>query len=195
VLCGGPTGAGSTRGASALAAFIGLATIVMATIFGAMQRTDLHRNFGFLIHDIARLMRVAFDRRGKELGLTRSQWWVLTALYAKEGMAQSELAAFMELEKATLGRLLDRLEDKGWVERRPDRTDRRIKRVFLTEKVQELMLELRGIAADIRSDAIKGLSREELETFIDTLLRIKTNLHAFDVLASPSGAQMEAADD
>lgn len=172
-----------------------LAMVVMTTIFHGMERTDLHRNFGFLIHDIARLMRVAFDRRGKELGLTRSQWWVLTALYAKEGMAQSELAAFMELEKATLGRLLDRLEDKGWIERRPDPVDRRIKRVYLTEKVQELMLELRGIAADIRSDAIEGLSRDELEAFIDTLLRIKANLHAFDVLASPAAAQAEAADD
>jgi MarR family transcriptional regulator, transcriptional regulator for hemolysin len=160
-----------------------------------MQRTDLHRNFGFLIHDIARLMRVAFDRRGKELGLTRSQWWVLTALYAKEGVAQSELAAFMDLEKATLGRLLDRLEEKGWIERRPDPLDRRIKRVSLTEKVQGLMRELREIAADIRSDAMKGLTRAEHEAFIDTLLKIKTNLHAFDELTSPAPTQMEAADD
>ena len=75
-----------------------------------LKRADLHRNFGFLIHDVARLMRVAFDRRGKELGLTRSQWWVLTALYAREGVTQSELSDFMDLEKATLGRLLDRLE-------------------------------------------------------------------------------------
>jgi DNA-binding MarR family transcriptional regulator len=161
----------------------------------AMERTDLHRNFGFLIHDIARLMRVAFDRRGKELGLTRSQWWVLTALYAKEGVAQSELAAFMDLEKATLGRLLDRLEEKGWIERRADPVDRRVKRVYLTDTVQSLMRELREIAADIRSDAMKGLSRREHEAFIDTLLTIKSNLHAFDELAAPAAPQMEAADD
>ncbi len=164
-----------------------------------MDRTDLHRNFGFLIHDIARLMRVAFDRRGKELGLTRSQWWVLTALYAKEGVTQSELAAFMDLEKATLGRLLDRLEEKGWIERRPDPVDRRIKRVVLTETVQELMRDLRDIAADVRSDAMKGLSRGEHEAFIDTLLKIKANLHAFDELAGPAPPQaetaLEAADD
>ena len=160
-----------------------------------MERTDLHRNFGFLIHDIARLMRVAFDRRGKELGLTRSQWWVLTALYAKEGITQSELAAFMDLEKATLGRLLDRLEEKGWIERRPDPVDRRIKRVVLTETVQELMRDLRDIAADVRSDAMKGLTRDEHEAFIDTLLKIKANLHAFDVLAGPAVPQAEAADD
>ena len=75
-----------------------------------MEREDLDRNFGFLLHDVARLMRTLFDRRGRDLGLTRSQWWVLTMLYAKEGVTQSELADLMELEKPTLGRLLDRLE-------------------------------------------------------------------------------------
>ncbi|WP_350190658.1 MarR family transcriptional regulator [Thalassobaculum sp.] len=161
-----------------------------------MERSDLHRNFGFLIHDVARLMRVAFDRRGRELGLTRSQWWVLTALYAKEGVTQSELAAFMDLEKATLGRLLDRLEEKEWIERRPDRLDRRIKRVYLTDRVQGLMRSLRAIAADIRNDASKGIERERYETFVDTLLQIKANLHAFDELRGPAPeTQREAADD
>jgi MarR family transcriptional regulator, transcriptional regulator for hemolysin len=150
-----------------------------------MERSDLHRNFGFLIHDVARLMRVAFDRRGRELGLTRSQWWVLTALYAKEAVTQSELAAFMDLEKATLGRLLDRLEEKEWIERRPDRHDRRIKRVYLTDRVQGLMRSLRSIAADIRRDATKGIEGERHEAFVDTLLQIKANLHDFDELRSP----------
>lgn len=161
-----------------------------------MERSDLHRNFGFLVHDIARLMRVAFDRRGKELGLTRSQWWVLTGLYAKEGVTQSELAQFVELEKATLGRLLDRLEEKQWVERRPDPDDRRIKRVYLTDKVQGLMLALRSIAAEIRQDALKGLDRDEQEAFVDILLRVKANLHDFDELRGPGSAvRGEAADD
>ena len=161
-----------------------------------MERTDLHRNFGFLIHDVARLMRVAFDRRGREIGLTRSQWWVLTALYANEGVTQSELAAFMDLEKATLGRLLDRLEEKEWIERRPDRQDRRIKRVYLTDRVQGLMRSLRAIAADIRLDATRGIGREQHEAFVDTLLKIKANLQAFDELRAPlPEAQSEAADD
>jgi len=161
-----------------------------------MERSDLHRNFGFLIHDVARLMRVAFDRRGRELGLTRSQWWVLTALYAQEGVTQSELAAFMDLEKATLGRLLDRLEEKEWIERRADRLDRRIKRVYMTDRVQGLMRSLRAIAADIRTDASKGIERDRYEVFVDTLLQIKANLHAFDELRGPTPeAQREAADD
>ena len=82
-----------------------------------MERENLDRNFGFLLHDVSRLMRTVFDRRGREIGLTRSQWWVLTMLYAKEGVTQSELADFMDLEKPTLGRLLDRMQD---IWRRPD---------------------------------------------------------------------------
>ena len=162
-----------------------------------MERSDLNRNFGFLVHDIARLMRVAFDRRGRELGLTRSQWWVLTVLYAKEGVTQSELAAFMELEKATLGRLLDRLEEKEWVERRPDEVDRRVKRVFLTERVQGLMRQLRGIAADLRRDALAGIDDAERERFIETLIRIKGNISTLgdDRSGTATRRVLAAADD
>ena len=157
----------------------------------------MDRNFGFLLHDVARLMRTVFDRRGKELGLTRSQWWVLTMLYAKEGVTQSELADFMELEKATLGRLLDRLEEKGWVERRTDVLDRRVNRLYLTDKVQEVMRALRKTAADVRNDALGDMGDSERERFVDTLLKIKTNLLTLDD-ARPDlteRAALAAADD
>jgi DNA-binding MarR family transcriptional regulator len=141
-----------------------------------MDRENLDRNFGFLAHDVARLMRVAFDRRGRELGLTRSQWWVLTALYALDGAPQSTLADFMDVEKATLGRLIDQLEDKGWVERRPDLEDRRVKRVYLTAKVQSVMRSLRTIASELRKDALAGLSDSEHEAFLNALMKVKMNL-------------------
>ena len=93
-------------------------------------------NLGFLVHDVARLMRVAYDRRARALGLTRSQWWVLNYLYFNEGITQSALADLLDVEKPTLGRLLDRLEAKGWIARQADRHDRRAKRVYLTGEVQ-----------------------------------------------------------
>jgi DNA-binding MarR family transcriptional regulator len=101
-----------------------------------MFREDLSRNFGFIVHDVARLLRTTFDRRVKSLGLTRSQWWVLNHLFRNDGTTQSELAEILEVEKATLGRLLDRLEQKGWIRRKADAGDRRAKRVFLTEEVE-----------------------------------------------------------
>ena len=94
-----------------------------------MVKEDIERNFGFLVHDVARLFRTAFDRRMKEVGLTRSQWWVLNNLFQHNGVNQAELAQFLEVERPTLGRLIDRLENKGWVKRVADANDRRAKRI------------------------------------------------------------------
>src|SRR3546814_13303435 len=102
----------------------------------------------------------------------------------------------MEVGKARLGRLPSRIESEEWVERRPDRVDRRIKRGYLTDRVQGLMRSLRTIAAEIRNDATVGIDRDRHEAFIDTLLQIKANLQAFDELRGPvPDAQHEAADD
>lgn len=139
-------------------------------------REDLSRNFGFILNDVARLMRTIFDRRVKSLGLTRSQWWVLHHLFRNDGVTQSELAIILEVEKPSLGRLLDRLEVKGWVRREADPDDRRIRRVFLTEEVQPAIKAMRAAAADIRREALSGLDAGEQEHFVDVLLAIKGNL-------------------
>ena len=141
-----------------------------------MLREDLSRNFGFLLNDVARLMRTAYDRRIRKLGLTRAQWWVLTHLYRSNGVTQTELAETLEIEKPTLGRLLDRLEAKGWVRRQHDASDRRVWRVHLTEEVEPALRTMRKIAAELRRDALTGISAAERERFVDTLLAIKENL-------------------
>jgi len=141
-----------------------------------MLREDLTRNFGFLLNDVARLMRTAYDRRIRKLGLTRAQWWVLTHLYRSNGVTQTELAETLEIEKPTLGRLLDRLQAKGWVRREHDASDRRVWRVHLTEEVEPALRTMRKIAAELRRDALTGISAAERERFVDTLLSIKENL-------------------
>ena len=142
----------------------------------SMLREDLSRNFGFLLNDVARLMRTAYDRRIRKLGLTRAQWWVLTHLYRSNGVSQTELADTLEIEKPTLGRLLDRLEAKGWVRREHDASDRRVWRVHLTDEVEPALRTMRAIAAELRRDALAGISAAERERFVDTLLAIKENL-------------------
>ena len=141
-----------------------------------MLREDLSRNFGFLLNDVARLMRTAYDRRIRKLGLTRAQWWVLTHLYRGNGVSQTELAETLEIEKPTLGRLLDRLEAKGWVKREHDAKDRRVWRVHLTAEVEPALRTMRSIAKELRRDALTGISAAERERFVDTLLAIKENL-------------------
>jgi DNA-binding MarR family transcriptional regulator len=141
-----------------------------------MIREDLSRNFGYLVNDVARLMRINYDRRVRSLGLTRSQWWVLNHLFRHPGATQSELAAILEIERPTLGRLLDRLQAKGWVRREHDARDRRAWRVHLAPAAEPAMRKLRKHAAGLRRDALAGLSGKERERFVDALLAIKANL-------------------
>lgn len=141
-----------------------------------MLREDLTRNFGFLLNDVARLLRKTYDRRVRALGLTRSQWWVLTHLFRADGVTQSELADTLEVEKPTLGRLLDRLEAKGWVRRETDANDRRARRVHLTDSAEPALTTMRAIAAEVRRDAMSGLSADERERFVDVLIAVKANL-------------------
>src|SRR5258708_941419 len=118
-----------------------------------MFREDLSRNFGFILNDVARLMRTRFDRRVKALGLTRSQWWVLNHLFGTDGATQSERADMLEVRKATLGRLLDRMEQRRWTRREEHAGDRRAKRVFLTEEVEPAIKTMRAAAAELRRES------------------------------------------
>lgn len=154
-----------------------------------MLREDLSRNFGFILNDVARLMRTTFDRRVRALGLTRSQWWVLNHLFRNDGATQSELAVILELEKPSLGRLLDRLEAKGWVRRESDAGDRRVRRVFLTEEVQPAIKAMRAAAAEVRREALAGLAVEDQERFVDLLLAIKSNLARGENGSNGNGAR------
>ena len=140
-----------------------------------MLPEDLSRNFGFLVNDVARALRTEYDRRVRELGLTRSQWWVLNHLYRNPGLTQSELAEILELERPSVGRLLDRLEAKGLIRREHDARDRRAWRVHLAETAEPQMRALRKRAAELMSDALAGLSAADRERLIDLLLAVKAN--------------------
>ncbi len=140
------------------------------------QRENADRNIGFLMNDAARLMRTTYDRKMRRLGLTRSQWWVMTFLYFNEGISQTELSALLDIERATLGRLLDRLEAKGWVERRPHPSDRRVKRVYLTGEVELLMETMRSMAAEVRATALAGIPQPDQEHLIELLTKMKANM-------------------
>jgi len=140
-----------------------------------MKREDLSRNFGFLISDVARLMRKNFDSRVKEIGLTRSQWWLLNHLFRADGITQAELAEILEIERSSTGKLQDSLELKGWIKRVVDKKDRRSKRVFLTKEVEPIIKKMRGIAKKVREVSLGKLSSQQ-DDFVDMLIEIKNNL-------------------
>ena len=136
----------------------------------------LDRSLGFLLGDSSRLLRKRFDRLARSFGMTRAQWRVIAVLQRDEGINQTAMADIMEIEPITLGRHIDRLEEAGWVERRPDPDDRRAWRIFLTDKVQPVLEEMENIAIEVRNDAMVDFSSMERERFIDDLIRVKSNL-------------------
>jgi len=137
-------------------------------------------SLGFLMSDITRLFRKHFDRRATAFGMTRAQWRALKWLNESEGMHQSELAEQLEMEPIAIGRVIDRLELAGFVERRADPADRRRWRLFLTRQARAVLDDLEKISLELRNDAFKGISSSELKRMRLLLERMKGNLLALD---------------
>ena len=141
-----------------------------------MRNPPLDRSFGFLLHDVARLVRKRYEQQARPLGLTRAQWQVLAYLQRHEGINQSGLAELLELEPITIARLLDRMEEAGLVERRADPADRRARRLFLTERARPMLERGRAVGDEVRAEACAGFDAVERERLVDMLLRVRANL-------------------
>lgn len=131
---------------------------------------------GFILHDVARLLRKRFEQRARSLGLTRSQWQVLAHLAQREGIQQSALAEVLDVEPITLVRILDKLAAAGLIERRPHASDRRIWLLYLTPKAHPMLDLMREPADKTRAEALKGISEQDREQLLATLGRMKANL-------------------
>jgi DNA-binding MarR family transcriptional regulator len=132
--------------------------------------------FGFLIHDVSRLRRVAVDRALKPLGITRAQWWVLAFLSRRDGMTQTALAADLDLTKVAIGGLLDRMEVAGFVERRADQNDGRARRVFLTRAGAKMVNAIRENVETVELDILRNVPEEALAQATETLRALKETL-------------------
>ncbi len=131
---------------------------------------------GFLLHDVARLLRKRFEQRAKGLGLTRSQWQTLAYLSNNEGIHQAGLADILEIEPITLVRILDKLAERGLIERRQHPTDRRIWLLYMRDEARPLLVEMRKIGDAARSDALTGVSADDNDRLYQTLTLMKSNL-------------------
>ncbi len=136
----------------------------------------MNEPLGFLVADLARLLRRDFDLRAREIGVTNAQWRTLKMLSRNEGSNQGALAELLEVEPITLARMLDRLEDAGLVERRRDPADRRAWRIHLTDAAQPLIGKLRHIGDELLEDALAGISEADRAQMRRTLDRVRANL-------------------
>lgn len=134
----------------------------------------LDRDPVVLLHDVARTMRTRFDQRARTRGMTRAQWIILARLDRQPGLSQNELAALCEVEPITVARLVDRLEQRGYVERRSDPRDRRIWRLHNLPTVQPILEEI----TTYRENLIRGIDaqigRDAREALVEALLGIKS---------------------
>jgi MarR family transcriptional regulator for hemolysin len=141
-----------------------------------MAPVSKNREFAFLLNDVARLLRTYADYRAAQFGMTRAQWAVLVRVDRAEGLNQSELAETLDLQPITLTRLLDKLCDSGLIERRPDPTDRRAKRLFLTPAARPLLERLGALGEETMANALNGVGGESVERMVSELAVVKENL-------------------
>lgn len=146
-----------------------------------MNSHDQRRsNFAYPLLDVTRLMRKHFDRRAEPLGLTRAQWRCLKGIHRFPAISQKALADLLELEVIATGRVLDRLQKAGFIERRADPGDRRVWRLHVTEKAGGVLDQMETIAAGLRDDALAGIGDAELAACLEVLERMKQNLLALE---------------
>jgi DNA-binding MarR family transcriptional regulator len=157
--------------------------------------TEFQRDLLFLLHDVARLLRVDADKRARAHDMTRAQWGILIWLERQPGISQKELSELLEVEPITVARLIDRLEARGMVERRPDPRDRRIWRLHLQPAALPVLCDIGHQRADITRMVTAGIDEDTIDTLTGALLKMKTvlvqELHAARRGAEPAEAHPE----
>jgi MarR family transcriptional regulator, transcriptional regulator for hemolysin len=141
-----------------------------------MPKYPINREFGFILNDVARLLRTYADYKAAQFGITRAQWAVLVRLERSEGLNQTELADMLDLQPITLTRLLDKLSDSGLIERRPDPGDRRAKRLFLTPAARPLLKRLAELGEETMTSTLAGIEHDGIEKMVSQLALVKENL-------------------
>jgi DNA-binding MarR family transcriptional regulator len=141
-----------------------------------MTHGSVDMNFLFALGEVQRLMRAYADKEAARYGITRAQWAVLAKLERSEGMKQTELAEQLEMQPITLTRLIDKLCDNGWIERRGDESDRRVNRLYLKKAARPLLGKLAGLKSEITSAALEGISPTDAERLVSQLESIKENV-------------------
>lgn len=137
-----------------------------------------HESLGFLLQDATRHLRKRFEQLGGAYGLSAAQWRLLVTVKHDEGVPQARLAEILEVEPISVSRLVDRMEEAGWIERRTDPTDRRVRTIHGTAKSTKLFETLKGVAAEVYDEAFAGTSAAERKAIMAGLKTIIANLSA-----------------
>src|SRR3954451_12123293 len=141
-----------------------------------MPRGSVDTHLLFTLGEVQRLVRAYADKAAARYGITRAQWAVLAKVERAEGLKQNELAEQMEMQPITLTRLIDRLCDNGWIERRSDESDRRVNRLYLRKAARPLLDKLGGLRSELTATALEGINPSDAHRLLTQLETIKENV-------------------
>jgi DNA-binding MarR family transcriptional regulator len=141
-----------------------------------MPRGSVDMHLLFTLGEVQRLVRAYADKQAARYGITRAQWAVLAKVERAEGLKQTELAEQMEMQPITLTRLIDRLCDNGWIERRSDDSDRRVNRLYLLKAARPLLCKLSGLRSELTATALQGINPADAHRLLGNLETIKENV-------------------
>ncbi|PWL18299.1 MarR family transcriptional regulator [Falsochrobactrum shanghaiense] len=145
-----------------------------------MGKRNQYSDFLDAITRLSLKLRMAFDQQVSMHGLTYPRARVLFRLANKESMTQAELALSLNLQQATVVRLLDRMEEHGFIERRPDATDRRVKRLYLTPYGVEQARLVHAIADAMRRQIVAGIEPDKIEIALHLIEQISDNISSME---------------
>lgn len=135
-----------------------------------------HDMLGFILADVSRMMRRAFNKYIENSSLTLAQARALVYVSRHEGIRQSHLADMLEILPITLTRLIDQLVEEGLVERKPDPNDRRAHKIFITKQAPPILTSIQKAAASVQTDALVGLDEQQSTLLLSALQKMRDNL-------------------
>lgn len=139
-------------------------------------------SLGPLLHDAARLIRRRFEAHTADLGLSSAQWRLLIHVLRSERVTQARLAERLEIEPISVSRLVDRMEQAGWVARETDPQDRRVRQIVATQAALDIRESLFERANVVYAEALANIPPEAQQALHASLITLIQNLS--DAIAS-----------
>lgn len=133
-------------------------------------------SWGYLLHDVAKLLKRRFEDEAKDYGITLPQWRVLAQIGIGKDSRQTSLAASIDVDPMTMSGILDRLEKRGLITRMADPVDSRAKLAVITAEGEDVVLSARAVGLTVLEDASRGLSKQDQEQLKVLLGKVRNNL-------------------
>ena len=144
-----------------------------------MPAFDLDRHVFFWLTQVIGARDRELAQGLKDSGLRVPEWRALAALYSRKHSTMSELAELATIDRTTLTRTVDRMQDAGWVERLADEQDMRVTRLALTVTGKRMFERIWPEVQRLNDLALAGLSNAQIESLKKILGQMRANLEDY----------------